>query len=278
MQQPDSPRPLPPLTGRDRAVLDRLAEHEPLSTSELHLLFFTGARTCRARLVQLEQHRLLLRVYPAAGRRGTSEALWFLTPQGRTLLDAPKRRAPSLSLPDLEHRRGVARFFCTLIRRSLQRHGEGLWCWYGEARAQRGAGGSVRPDGYGRYLLPDGELSFYLELDRGTEPGKRVGEKLAAYTSALARDEGRDRGNVLLVCPSRRRLQSLAAHAPAGPPWIWGSHDGERYRLLPALEDERPLERLPLWPRDPTRTAAGCLGRRWQAWGKRQWHSRKDAA
>jgi Replication-relaxation len=271
--------PLPALTERDRALLAQLAEHEPLATGELRLLFFTGARTCRLRLGQLEQQRLLLRVYPTAGRKGTSEALWFLTAEARAFLAAPARRTPSLSLPDLEHRRAVARFMCELVQRSLNQPGEGLWCWHGETRAQQGAGGRVRPDAYGRYLLPDGELTFYLELDRGTEPAKRLGAKLAAYTAALATDPGRARGNILLTCPSRRRLQGLAAQAPQGPPWIWATTDCERYQLLPTLQDERTLDRLPLWPRQPEqRPLAACLGRRWQRWGQRQWHSRKEAA
>jgi hypothetical protein len=274
VRRPSRP-PLPALTERDEALLAQLAEHEPLSTSELRLIFFTGARACRARLNQLEQHQLVLRVYPAAGRRGTCEALWFLTSEGRTLLGAPQRRVPSLSIPDLEHRRDVAVFFAALIRRGLQHQREGLWCWHGESRAQLGAGGRLRPDGYGRYLLADGELSFYLELDRGTEPAKRVGEKLAAYTTALATDKGRDRGNVLLVCRSQRRLRSLAAHGPNGPPWVWGTLDGERFQLLPALSDGRQLAELPLWPRDRSRPVSGCLGRRWQTWGHEQWHSQQ---
>jgi len=277
VRRPERP-PLPALTERDRALLAQLAEHEPLATGELLLLFFSGSRTCRVRLAQLEQHRLLLRVYPTAGRKGTSEALWFLTAEARALLGAPARRTPSLSLPDLEHRRAVAKFMCRLVERSLHEPDEGLWCWHGESRAQEGAGGHVRPDAYGRYLLPNGELTFYLELDRGTEPAKRVGAKLAGYTAALATDTGRERGNVLLICHSRRRMESLAAHAPQGPPWIWGSTDSVRYWLLPTLQEERTLDQLPLWSRGPEqRPLAGCLGRRWQTWGQRQWHSRKEA-
>lgn len=263
--RPDRLLPVTPLTARDRALLEQLAEHEPLATSELLLLFFTGARTCRQRLSQLEDAELLLRVYPAAGRRGTGEALWFLTLQARRLLAAPDRRKPSLSLPDLEHRRAVARFFCTLVERSLQHPGEGLWCWHGEARAERGIGGRIRPDGYGRYLLPDGEVSFYLELDRSTEPGKRVGEKLVGYTRALATVDGRDRANILLVCHGQRRLRNLAAHAPTGPPWVWGTTDGQRFQLLPALTEERLFNELPRWSRDPAAQVAplGDPGRAW---------------
>src|SRR6266540_2437826 len=128
----------------------------------------------------------------------------------------------------------------------------------------------------GRYLLASGELTFYLELDRGTEPAKRVGAKLATYTTALATDTGRERGNILLICHSQRRLQSLAAQAPQGPPWIWATTDSERYQLLPGLQEERTLDRLPLWHREPEqRPLVDCLGRRWQTWGQRQWHSRR---
>jgi hypothetical protein len=262
-------RPLPSLslTERDLAILGRLGEHEPLTTSELRLLFFTGIRTCRARLKVLEDARLLCRVYPArSSRGGKSEPLWFLTPHGRRTIGAPSRRPPGLSIPDLEHRRAVARFFCALVEGSLGREGEGLYTWYGESRAAAGVGGGpLRPDGYGRYLLPEGEITFYLELDRGTEPGKRIAAKLAAYQRALANDPEPEYANVLLVCHSKRRLANLAEHAPEGPPWTWGSVGGERYQLLPGRKQERAFAKLPLRHRDPDRRLDDCLGRRWRS-------------
>lgn len=253
------------LTARDRELLDRLSQSEPLSTSEVRLLFFSGARTCRERLVKLEAHDLLLRVYPARSHRGgRSEALWFLSPNGRRAIGAPARRPPGLSIPDLEHRRAVARFFLALIERSLTRPGEGLYLWLGEQQAQQGMGASVRPDGYGRYLLPDGEVTFYLEVDRSTEPTRRVKAKLDAYKHALAADPQRELGNVLLVCDGRRRLANLARCAPPGPPWVWGSIDGERYELLPAREQQRRFDDLPAAPREPGRRVEDCLGRHWR--------------
>lgn len=256
---------LPAVTTRDRELLDRLSQHEPLSTSELHLIFFSGLRTCRRRLLRLETQDLLLRVYPARSHRGgRSEALWFLSPNGRRTIGAPARRPPSLSIPDLEHRRAAAVFFLQLIERSLTKTGEGLYSWLGEQQAQAGTGASVRPDGYGRYLLPDGEITFYLEIDRGSEPARRVKAKLDAYRQALAADRHRDRGNILLVCESRRRLSNLARCAPPGPPWVWGSTDGERYELLPAREQQRSFRELPAWPRQPGHDTADCLGRRWR--------------
>jgi hypothetical protein len=122
----------------------------------------------------------------------------------------------------------------------------------------------VRPDGYGRYLLPEGEITFYLEIDRATEPTRRVKAKLDAYRQALAADPDRDRGNILLVCEGRRRLAGLARCAPPGPPWVWGSTDGERYTLLPAREQHRSFTELPAGPRHTEHHLRDCLGRRWR--------------
>ncbi len=255
---------LPPTTPRDRELLDRLSQHEPLSTSELCLLFFTGPRTCRRRLLTLETHDLLTRVYPARTHRGgCTEALWFLSPNGRRMIGAPTRRPPGLSIPDLEHRRATARFFLQLIEQSLTRHEEGLYRWLGEQQAQQGTGPTVRPDGYGRYLLPDGEIPFYLEIDRATETTRRVKAKLDAYRHALATDPHRDRGNILLVCEGQRRLSNLARCAPPGPPWVWGTTDTEHYTLLPGCEQQRTFTELPAAPRRADHLVANCLGRRW---------------
>jgi Replication-relaxation len=252
------------LTERDREILGQLAEHEPLSSSELCLLFFTGARSTRLRLSHLEDSGLLQRVYPARSRRGGgTEALWFLTPEGRRAVGAPQRRPPGLSIPDLEHRRAVACFFCRLIERSLTRSDEGLWSWRGERTSERALGGTVRPDGFGRYLLRAGEIIFYLELDRGTEPARKIDDKLRRYPRALANDEKREFANVVLVCGGAGRLANLARQVPAGPPWFWGSVDSQHYRLLPRGE-ERPFEALPAIPRDMRRPVELCLGKRWR--------------
>jgi hypothetical protein len=253
------------LTERDRELLDRLAEHEPLTTSELRLVFFSGESRCRRRLRALEGERLLTRVFPARGSRGgMSEALWFISAEGRRLLGAPARRPPGLSIPDLEHRRAVACFFCGLVEQSLSRPGEGLWSWLAERASGRALDGAVRPDGYGRYLHPGGEITFYLELDRGTEPHRRLHHKLAAYQRALASHEQVQLANVLVLLASRRRLRTVDEGSLRGPPWIWGSTDQQIFRLLGGPETRGFLE-LPAWPRDPSRPIGRCLGRRWQA-------------
>jgi hypothetical protein len=252
------------LTRRDREILAQLAEHEPLSSSELCLLFFTGARSTRLRLSHLEDSGLVQRVYPARSRRGGgTEALWFLTSEGRRAVGAPQRRPPGLSIPDLEHRRAAAHFFCRLVERSLTRADEGLWSWRGERTSERALGGAVRPDGFGRYLFPAGEVIFYLELDRGTEPARRVGDKLRRYPPALANDEKREFANVLLVCGGAGRLANLARQAPTGPPWFWGTIDSQHYRLLTRGE-ERSFDALPALSRDQARSVELCIGKRWR--------------
>ncbi len=140
----------------------------------------------------------------------------------------------------------------------------GLYRWLGEQHAQQGTGPAVRPDGYGRYLLPDGEIAFYLEIDRGSEPTRRVKAKLDAYQQALAADPHRDQGNILLVCEGRRRLANLARCAPPGPPWVWGTTDRERYTLLPGRDQQRTFAELPAGPRRADHHTTDCLGRRWR--------------
>jgi hypothetical protein len=101
-------------------------------------------------------------------------------------------------------------------------------------------------------------------LGRATEAARRVKAKLDAYKHALVADPHRDRGNILLVCEGKRRLANLARCAPPGPPWIWGSTDGERYELLPAREQKRHFTELPAAPRTARRHVDDCLGRRWR--------------
>jgi hypothetical protein len=216
-------------------------------------------------LLKLQKDILLIRIYPAREQHGgRTEGLWFLSPHGRRVIGAPARRPPALSIPDLEHRRAVAQFFLALVERSLAQPDHGLYSWLGEQHAQHGTSTAVRPDGFGRYLLPDGEITFYLELDRGTEPTRRIKDKLAAYHQALAADPQRSQGNILLICQSQRRLANLARTAPTGPPWVWGSIDGERYVLLPDRDQQRNFQQLPAWRRDLSRRLEDCLGRRWK--------------
>ena len=87
----------------------------------------------------------------------------------------------------------VAQFFCSLIAGSVARPGEGLWSSLGERASEQGLDHAARPDGYGRYLHPDREITFCLELDRGTEPRARLREKVSAYRASLGAGPNRTR-------------------------------------------------------------------------------------
>jgi hypothetical protein len=56
-----------------------------------------------------------------------------------------------------------------------------LAVWLSERACDDHWGHVVRPDGFGRWRQRDGELPFFLEYDRGTEPLDRLAAKLYAY-------------------------------------------------------------------------------------------------
>jgi hypothetical protein len=105
------------LTARDRELLDRLSQSEPLSTSEVRLLFFSGVRVCRERLVKLEAQDLLLRVYPArsngaAPRRkagaGVTRRLWKVLDDNELTSSAIEQTYQCLTQRDGEHEAELA--------------------------------------------------------------------------------------------------------------------------------------------------------------------------
>jgi len=58
--------------------------------------------------------------------------------------------------------------------------------WWSESRCERewrddGYDPLIRPDGQGILVGPSGESAFLLEVDRGTERGNRLGERLESY-------------------------------------------------------------------------------------------------
>lgn len=93
----------------------------------------------------------------------------------QTDLDIPARS-------HLHHQLEVNDFFVTLIKacRDSEGHYE-LIRWWNEKRCRDAWKGIVTPDGLGELSWPKGSVTFLLELDRGTERGQRLAEKLAYY-------------------------------------------------------------------------------------------------
>ena len=136
----------------------------------------------------------------------------------------------------LRHLRETNSFFSRLVHACKQtRNGTELMLWLGERRASMAG---VRPDGMGSVRHPSGSISFWLELDLGTETHDRLADKLHGFARSIYTPE--DEPHAVLFCfPSQERetrarralfepesllvaTTSLERHraAPLGPIWL----------------------------------------------------------
>jgi hypothetical protein len=83
--------------------------------------------------------------------------------------------------PRLAHLLGVNGFFVDLAAHARHTPGARLGVWWSERRCRDIGGDLVRPDGHGVWTEHGLSRGFWLEYDRGTEPARRVLEKLDGY-------------------------------------------------------------------------------------------------
>jgi protein involved in plasmid replication-relaxation len=211
------------LTERDRHVVHDCYEHGALTTDQIARLHFGRGRTARARLSHLYQLRVLDRFRPAlpAGH-GTAPYHWIPDEVGAHVIAAMLlrdraelrwRHAANLAFSEsatLGHRMAVNEFFVRLAVEA-RAAGGALREWYGERTTQRLLAGIVAPDGYGVLALPDHpHLHLLLELDRGTEPLRRIRDKVDRYIKAIPRSELADANPLILfAAPANRRAQGI---------------------------------------------------------------------
>lgn len=132
---------------------------------------------------------------------GTAPFHWVLDEVGARIVAAeqgisrdelPWRHTTALGLASsatLDHRMGVNEFFVRLAVEA-RAAGGALREWYGERATRRLLDGIAIPDGYGVITLPDRDpLHLLLELDHGTEPLRRIREKVNRYAKAIPRSE-----------------------------------------------------------------------------------------
>jgi hypothetical protein len=106
------------------------------------------------------------------------------------------------------HDLGANAFFVALAVHSRLVPGEGLYHWVGEDRCRRllredaGRRHAPAPDGWGRYLIPSREITFFLEWDRGTESVERLRRKSANYIRYFKNRREANFVHVLFVFPS----------------------------------------------------------------------------
>jgi Replication-relaxation len=258
------------LTKRDYQILIELHEHRVLTTPQIFELHFDTLTRTSKRMLQLYRLGLVERFRPHVP---TGSAPWHYTldESGARLVaarqevdfrDFPFKKARIFDVvgsPRLRHRVECNGFFAHLAF-ACRRRGWKLE-WTGERRAAAEwdssltGGPLITPDGKGRILAGEREVSFFLEYDRGTEHFDQLELKIERYR--LIWGSPRQPDALLFVFPSAARehavrrflsgpgftlATAVRAHAlrdPLGAVW------------LPLRDDRRcSILDLPLEPRD----------------------------
>jgi hypothetical protein len=276
-------------------VLLALDQYRYVDTRQLRWLFFTSDRKSRARLQQLADWGLVRRwramLQPGRISRPT---VHLLSPAGAREVARHRDKHPRPFVDRATHAAARTRnlihdldangFFVSLAAASRDRADEGLYHWLGPTACRLVSMRERIPpsDGWGRYVVADGELRIYLEWDRGTEHADRLGAMAASYARYFAGRRDAERRHVLFVVPTdarEREIQrafgravggadstcrlwttsvgALGAEGALGSVWLEAGHTGTR----------RPLNELPASAR-PDLAVANCIGKpRW--WERR---------
>jgi hypothetical protein len=253
---PDVAGELRRLMPRDRWLLDLLYQHQVFSTEHIAALAFDNIRTARNRLNQLTRRGVLAKFRDCV-RPGSQSWRYTLgwvgaayiaardghpTPRPGTVTDRVNRLSSS---PRLAHLLGVNGFFVDLAAHARHTPGARLGVWWSERQCRDIAGDLAHPDGHGVWTEDGRTVSWWLEYDTGSEPARRVLEKLDGY-ARLHRAAGLDHAVLIRMQTAR---QEAALHArlrtypavtrdglvvatmsgdhtinPAGPVWLPAGH------------------------------------------------------
>ncbi len=216
----DSISILSKLTQRDFDICVDIYEHRFLTTTQIYQLHFPSYSRARVRLHQLHQIGVLNRFRPPK-RPGSWPWHYVLDKAGAEIVsdirdvEADKlyfrrNRPPNLvKSPRLQHMRDTNEFFCRLIHISRQ-NGIELVDWLGERASMEACHGVVRPDGLGIFRFGETQTNFFLELDRGTESGSCLRDKIVDYEEVAISVH---LPKLLLVCFSSTRRERSARPA-----------------------------------------------------------------
>ena len=252
------------LTKRDFEILVQLYEHRVLTTPQIYELHFDTYTRASKRMLQLYRLGLVERFRP---HTPTGSAPWHYTldEPGARLVAARKeidydkfkfkkaRIFDVVESPRLRHRVECNGFFARLTL-ACRRRGWRLE-WIGERRACSSWDSIISPDGIGRVVAGDREISFFLEYDRGTENHDQLENKTSRYR--IVGRTARSEDALLLVFPSaaRERYARSALVGASVPVAMAVRADVLLHPLgtvwLPLREDQRrPILDLPRLPRD----------------------------
>ncbi len=244
------------LSDRERAILLALDEYRYLDRSQLEALFFSGSRAAQLKLRELTLRQLVLRWDRRLdGEPAPRPSIYVLTARGAAALSRAMQLDPRPAMTrarraqtqtyHLLHDVEANGFFVGIAAAAAALPDRGLYHWAGESRCRQVSGehGSPASDGWGRYLMPDRELLFDLEWDRGTEHQRRLRQKATTYVSYFHGLRGARLRHVLIVTPTdRREAEVRRVFASALP------QAGECCRFwtttLAFLQREGPLGRI----------------------------------
>jgi hypothetical protein len=213
------------LTGRDRLLLDWLADHRVLTTFQICHALFGSLDFAQRRLLKLHRLGLVDRFRPLRAGGGSYPWHYVLDQVGAELVAAsrggrPPRRGETVermrrvaASPTLSHRLGVNQFFTELAGYARTHPPACLERWWSEQRcAQPGAFGMalispVRPDGHGVFAERGQRVAFFLEWDAGGEQLRVLASKLVGYARHVGK--GGPAWPVLFCLPNAVREQNL---------------------------------------------------------------------
>ena len=193
------------MPARERAVVETVDRLRLVSSEQLQRLFFHQissprgrARVCRRTLRALTEHGLLRRLGRRVGGTpagGSSGFVYTLAPAGRRLISywqgegtASDRGVHEPEGGFVEHTIAISDLYTQLVE--TERNGlaelvtfdpePGCWRTY---TGPTGATVLLKPDALVRLVVGEDELSWWIEVDMGTNGRGALNRKLAAYIS-----------------------------------------------------------------------------------------------
>jgi hypothetical protein len=232
------------LTGRDRLLLDWLADHKVLTTFQICHALFGSLDFAQRRLLTLHRLGLVDRFRPLRPGGGSYPWHYVLDQVGAQFVAASRDQGPPrpgqttdrkrriATSRTLEHLLGVNQFFTDLAGWARTHPPARLERWWPEQRcAQPGAFGPtlispVRPDGHGVFVDSGRRVAFFTEFDTGFEQHSVLLSKVGRYAAHLA--QGGPLWPVLFWLPTtarERRLHQLLADVDTAVPVATAARD-----------------------------------------------------
>ncbi len=220
------------ITERDLQICLDLYKHRVLTIHQLCDLHFTQPRKARERMLELYERGVVRRFQPQRSK-GSAPFHYVLGELGAYIVagyyDLDLKRIRQRTTSDqklvhnskLPHLLEVHDFFISLILGCRETRGHRLPRWWSESRCAKEWSDefAIRPDGQGILYGPEGRCSFLLELDRGTERGRKFAEKMNGFSWLAERkqllsavDPDRWPDVLLFVFPSENRERHARRH------------------------------------------------------------------